>query len=152
MGVVLPQILGVFYPGLTRFDHELGLGPLRRSSVGDTVGALGVLIGACLFLVSNVALRCFGEGANAIRLTKRLVAGGIYRRLRNPMALGYYLGSVGIGLLAGSTFITLGTLLVMIPSHLFYLKHFEEYELELRMGQPYVEYKRMVPFLLPRLI
>jgi len=32
-------------------------------------------------------------------------------------------------------------LLVVIPAHVFYLKHFEEYELELRMGQAYVEYK-----------
>jgi protein-S-isoprenylcysteine O-methyltransferase Ste14 len=50
----------------------------------------------------------------------------------------------------GSTYIALGALLVVIPVHVFYLKYFEEYELELRLGQPYVEYKRSVPFLLPR--
>jgi len=152
MGIVLPEVFGVFYPGLTRFDRELGLNPLPRHPVVLTVGTLGLLIGAYLFVVSNVALRLLGQGANAFRLTKRLVVGNIYKRTRNPMSLGYYLASVGIGLLAGSTYITLGALLVMIPSHVFYLKYFEEYELELRMAQSYVEYKRRVPFLLPRLV
>jgi protein-S-isoprenylcysteine O-methyltransferase Ste14 len=39
---------------------------------------------------------------------------------------------------------------VAIPVHVFYLKYFEEYELELRLGQEYLEYKRRVPFLLPK--
>jgi hypothetical protein len=38
----------------------------------------------------------------------------------------------------------------MIPVHLFYLKYFEEYELELRLGPSYLEYKQQVPFLVPR--
>jgi len=150
MGVVPPAGFGVFYPGLTRFDKVLGISPLPRQSVVLAIGILGLLVGAYLFVVSNVALRRFGEGANAFRLTKRLVIGDIYERTRNPMSLGFYLACVGIGLLAGSTYLTLGALLVVIPSHVFYLKYFEEYELELRMGQPYVEYKQRVPFLLLR--
>ena len=67
------------------------------------------------------------------------------------MSLGFYLGAVGIGLLFGSTYMTLGALLVAIPVHAFYLKYFEEYELELRMGQSYLTYRQQVPFLLPRL-
>jgi protein-S-isoprenylcysteine O-methyltransferase Ste14 len=72
--------------------------------------------------------------------------------MRNPMSLGLYLGSVGFGLLLRSTYLTLGVLLVVIPVHVFYLKYFEEYEMELRMGQSYLDYKRGVPFLLPRWI
>ena len=66
------------------------------------------------------------------------------------MSLGFYLGAVGLGLIVGSTYMTLGALLVVIPVHVFYLKCFEEYELELRLGQSYVAYKQQVPFLLPR--
>ena len=66
------------------------------------------------------------------------------------MSLGLYLGAVGLGLVVGSTYMTLGALLVVIPVHVFYLQYFEEYELELRLGQSYVEYKRSVPFLVPR--
>ena len=150
MGVVPPAILGVFYPGLTGFDQELGLGPLPRQSMARAIGAVGFLIGAYLFVISNVALGRLGEGAGALWLTKRLIMSHIYERTRNPMSLGFYLGAVGIGLMLGSTYMTLGALLVAIPVHVFYLKYFEEYELELRMGPSYVEYKQRVPFLLPR--
>jgi protein-S-isoprenylcysteine O-methyltransferase Ste14 len=111
---------------------------------------LGLLIGTHLIVVSSVALLLWGKGANAFWLTKRLVVGNIYERMRNPMSLGLYLWSVGIGLLVGSTYMTLGALLVVIPVHVLYLKYFEEHELALRMGQPYLEYKQRVPFLLPR--
>lgn len=150
MGVVPPTGLGILYPGLTDFDRELGLGSLPQQPVVIAVGALGLLIGACLILVSNIALRYWGKGAHAFLLTKQVVIGNIYGWTRNPMSLGLYLGSVGIGLLAGSTYLTLGALLGVIPVHLFYLKYFEEYELELRLGQSYIEYKQRVPFLLPR--
>jgi protein-S-isoprenylcysteine O-methyltransferase Ste14 len=150
MGVVPAAGLGVLCPGLTGFDHELGLGPLPRHPLLLTAGVVGLLLGIYLFIVSNIALGFSGDGASAFLLTKRLVAGSIYTRTRNPMSLGLYLGAVGLGLVVGSTYMTLSALLVVIPVHVFYLKYFEEYELELRLGQPYVEYKRRVPFLLPR--
>ena len=150
MGTYPPGLLGVFYPGLTSFDPELGLSPLPGQPIVRTVGAIGLLLGAYLIFVSNIALLHLGQGANAFWLTKRLVVGNIYERIRNPMSLGLYLGSVGIGLLAGSTYFTLGTLFGAIPVHILYLKFFEEYELELRLGQTYLEYKQRVPFLLPR--
>ena len=37
-----------------------------------------------------------------------------------------------------------------LPAHLFFLKYFEEKELELRFGESYQEYKQQVPFLFPR--
>jgi protein-S-isoprenylcysteine O-methyltransferase Ste14 len=67
------------------------------------------------------------------------------------MSLGFYLICVGIGLMVGSTYITVGSLVGIIPVHIFYLKYFEEYELELRLGQSYIEYKGRVPLLVPRL-
>jgi protein-S-isoprenylcysteine O-methyltransferase Ste14 len=150
MTVVPAAGLGVLYPGLAGFDRVLGLSPLPRSALVPVLGALGLLAGACLFTVSNLTLWVLGQGAGAFWLTRRLVAGNIYGRMRHPMSLGFYLGAVGLGLLAGSTYMTLGALLVVIPAHLFYLKYFEEYELALRLGPSYLEYKRSVPFLFPR--
>lgn len=149
MGVIPPGILGVFYPGLTHFDRELGLSPLPRHGIMLAGGVLLLLMGAYLFVVSNIALNWLGRGASAFLLTRRLVVGTIYKRVRNPMSLGFYLGAIGIGLLVRSTYMTLGALLIAIPIHVFYLKYFEEYELELRMGDPYLEYKQRVPFLVP---
>jgi len=151
-GTYPPGLLGVFYPGLSGLDQELGLSPLPGQPIVHVVGAVGLLLGAYLIFVSNMALLHLGQGANAFLLTRKLVAGNIYKRMRNPMSLGLYIGSVGIGLLAGSTYFTLGTLFGAIPVHIFYLKYFEEYELELRLGPSYVAYKQRVPFLLPRSI
>jgi protein-S-isoprenylcysteine O-methyltransferase Ste14 len=150
MGVIPPATIGFFYPGLSGYDVELGLSPLPQTLVVRLAGALGLLIGSYLLVVSNIALSYSGEGAGAFWLTKRLVAGNLYGWVRNPMALGLYLASVGIGLLVGSTYMTLGALLVVIPIHVFYLKYFEEYELGLRLGPSYMEYKQRVPFLIPR--
>lgn len=149
MGVVPAAAAGVASPGLTGFDQELGLSPLPRHPLLLAAGAGGLLVGIHLFIVSNIALGLSGHGAGALLLTRRLVTAKIYKRTRNPMSLGFYLGAVGLGLVVGSTYMTLGALLVVIPVHVFYLKYFEEYELELRLGTSYAEYRRRVPFLLP---
>ncbi len=66
------------------------------------------------------------------------------------MSLGYYLFALGFGLISGSTLLTLAVLLGLIPAHIFFLKYFEELELELRFGKSYQEYKQKTPFLFPR--
>jgi protein-S-isoprenylcysteine O-methyltransferase Ste14 len=151
-GVIPPTVFGFFYPGLAQFDRALGLRSLPGHLLIQIIGALGLIAGTYLIIIANVALRRFGEGANAFFLTKRLVACDIYERMRNPMSVGLYLCSLGIGPLAGSTYMILGAVLIVIPVHVFYLKYFEELELELRLGESYGEYKRRVPFLLPKLI
>ena len=90
-------------------------------------------------------------GKITFRLTKKVVEGDIYRRIRNPMSLGYYLLALSVGFISGSTLLTLGFLLGVIPSHIFFLKYFEELELELRFGESYKEYEQKVPFLIPKI-
>jgi protein-S-isoprenylcysteine O-methyltransferase Ste14 len=90
-----------------------------------------------------------GSGANAFRLTKQIVETDIYKYTRNPMSLGYYLGGLAIGFISGSTLFTLYVLLGIIPAHLFFLKFFEEFELELRLGESYKAYKLKTSFLIP---
>ena len=101
--------------------------------------------------ISNRLLRALGSGANAFRLTRQIVATDVYQRTRNPMSLGYYLGAIALGFVFGSRLLTLVVILGVIPAHLFFLKFFEELELELRFGEAYKEYKAKVPFLIPRL-
>ena len=40
----------------------------------------------------------FAIGADAFRLTKRIVADHVYKRTRNPMSLGFYLFTLAVGL------------------------------------------------------
>ncbi|MBN1452892.1 MAG: hypothetical protein JW963_17875 [Anaerolineales bacterium] len=148
-GVAPPIGFGFFYPGLAHFDGKLGLTPILQNPITPWISTGLLLIGSSLIFISNISLWIVGSGANAFLLTKRLAAVGIYKLTRNPMSLGFYLIAIGVGLLVRSTFLTAGALLLFIPAHVFYLKYFEEYELELRLGQSYIEYKQRVPFLFP---
>ncbi len=150
-GMIAPQSLALFRPGLAHFDERVGLSPLPARNFFRALGILLALPGFYLLIASNQSLRAQGSGANAFRLTKRLVRGSVYEQSRNPMSLGGYLVWTGTGLFAGSSFLTLYALLGVVPAHLLFLRYFEEQELELRFGKAYLEYKRSVPFLFPRL-
>ncbi len=149
-GLAIPGGLGMLCPGLTRYDALLGVPSLPLRPLAVALGGSLLLAGLYLTVASNTALRRLGQGANAFRLTTRLVVGDIYQRTRNPMSLGYYACCLGLGLLSGSTTVTLAALGAIIPAHLFFLVYFEELELELRLGPAYLAYKQRVPFLIPR--
>ena len=150
VGLNLPWAIAIFYPGLTNYDALLGVPPLPLRPLTLAGGAVLLLAGLYLEIASARALRRLGHGANAFRLTTALVTDDIYQRTRHPMALGWYLFCLGVALLAGSTTITLVVLFAIIPAHLLYLVYFEQYEVQLRLGQAYVDYRQNVPFLFPR--
>lgn len=150
-GLVLPGAVGFFYPGLTAYDELLGMPNLPVRPVWIAAGIVSLSAGLVLVVSANRFLIKKGRGTAAFLLTEQLVSDGLYERTRNPMSLGFYAGCAGIGMIAGSLSVTLGVLIVVVPVHLFNLKYFEERELALRYGHSYVDYKRRVPFLIPRL-
>ncbi len=151
VGLGVPIVVAFFFPGFRNLDSLVGLNPLPFQPLFLVVGFLFALPGLYLMGASNVSLSALGSGANAFRLTKRIVAKDIYQYTRNPMSLGYYLIGLSIAFISGSTLLTLYVLFGIIPAHLFFLKFFEELELELRFGESYHQYKRQVPFLFPRI-
>jgi len=150
-GLGTPFLISVFYPGLTHLDELIGLDPLPFKPSIVITGILLAIPGLYFLGISNKSLRALGSGANAFRLTKQIVEKDIYRYTRNPMSLGYYLFALAAGFISGSTLLTLYVLLGIIPAHIFFLKFFEELELELRFGDSYKQYKQKVPFLIPKL-
>lgn len=144
-----PFYVGLFFPGLMHFDEVAGIPSLPWKPFFLALGILLAIPGLYYLGITNKLLRRLGSGANAFRLTKKVVAEDVYERTRNPMSLGYYFFALSLALMLGSTTITLGVLLGLIPAHLFFLKYFEEFELELRFGKSYLEYKKNVPFLIP---
>ncbi len=150
-GLGAPFVVGFFSPGLTHLDELVGIHPLPIKTFFLIAGILLALPGLYLMVASMKNLLAVGRGANAFRLTKQIVEYDIYRLTRNPMSLGYYLLGLSIGFLSGSTLLTLYVLLGLIPAHLFFLKYFEELELELRFGESYKQYKRKTPFLFPKM-
>lgn len=149
VGLVLPECIGTISPGLTHFDKLLGFPPLPFHGPLETVGWLALAAGIYYLVVSNFALKTFGAGFAAFKLTRHVVHVSVYEQVRNPMSLGTYLSYIGISLIAGSTYLLLGTLLVVIPVHAFNLWYFEEHELRARHGVSYETYQARVPFILP---
>jgi protein-S-isoprenylcysteine O-methyltransferase Ste14 len=149
--MVAPPFIGMVYPGLTHFDALVGLNSLPWKPFFFIIGIVLAFPGLYFLGITNKLLRSLGSGANAFRLTKRIVADDVYKRTRNPMSLGFYLFALALGFASGSTFVTAAVLLGLIPAHIFFLKYFEELELELRFGESYLEYKKSVPFLIPKI-
>ncbi|WP_129631128.1 methyltransferase family protein [Candidatus Oscillochloris fontis] len=148
-GLGLPFMISIFYPGINKLDFLVGFSPLPMRPLFILFGLIIAIPGLYFLSISNRKLRALGSGANAFRLTQRVVVQDVYRMTRNPMSFGYYLSALSLSLITGSTLLTLYTLFGIIPVHIFFLKYFEEYELELRLGDSYRTYKTQVPFLLP---
>ena len=80
----------------------------------------------------------------------KLLVDAPYSYCRNPMALGGIIFYFGICVFIGSWkafYIVTGVAALILS----YIKFLEERELESRFGQPYIEYKRQMPFLIPRI-
>ena len=149
IGLVLPELLGILHPGLAAFDGLVGIPSLPPSVLMHASGWVLLVIGIYLLAASNVALRTQGAGYAAFRLTRRIVAQSVYEYVRNPMSLGMYCAYIGISLSAGSSYLLMDAVLIIIPVHMFNLKYFEQNELLARYGTQYSEYMHRVPFILP---
>lgn len=119
-GLVTPGTITLFYPGLTHLDEPIGVNSLPFKPLFLITGIILAIPGLYLFGSSNKLLRTLGIGANAFRLTKQIVEQDVYKYTRNPMSLGYYLLSLSIGFISGSTVITFVVLFGLIPAHVFF--------------------------------
>lgn len=150
-GLVAPCFVAAVHPGLASLDAVVGLSPLPSHGVVRGVGWLAFALGSALMVASMRALKAVGSGLAAFKLTRQIVAVDLYQHVRNPMSLGFYLYCLGGSVVAGSSYLLLGTVVVIIPMHLFNLVYFEEHELKARHGAPYEAYRERVPLMVPRL-
>jgi protein-S-isoprenylcysteine O-methyltransferase Ste14 len=104
---------------------------------------------AALLSVLNLALKGLGAPF-AIALSQRLAVDWLYAWTRNPMVLGTLAFLVALGIWFQSTLFVLWVVLLVTPALLFFVKVYEERELEIRFGAPYLAYKARTPMLFPR--
>lgn len=128
-------------------EHPLLRIPLPRDIAYVFLVAIGVFVVAT---VLNLAIQGLGAPF-AVALSKKIAHGWLYSRTRNPMVLGCLLFAVVLGLWLQSLHVVLWAALWLSPAWLIVVRVYEERELELRFGEPYLEYKRRTPFLWPRL-
>jgi len=132
-------------------DRQLGVPPLdigaANYTLGGVLGVAGLFFG--LWSVGDQVTR--GRGTPLpVMPTRLLLTRGPYRYCRNPMALGTLMAYGGVGIAAG-TFSGVGLVLCFGALLVLYIKGIEEKELGERFGEPYLAYKREVPFIIPRL-
>lgn len=152
--LVLPVVMAIVVPSwlLTRYalvdsrwsaDSPL-VWPLRG------IGVLLLLAGFLLFAWCVTLFARVGQGTLAPwDPTKRLVAVGPYRYVRNPMITGVATVLAGWAVFTGSWVLALW-LVVFVAFNSAYFMLVEEPGLEHRFGAPYREYKARVPRWLPR--
>jgi protein-S-isoprenylcysteine O-methyltransferase Ste14 len=111
--------------------------------------SLVIITGAALALaVVNLALK--GSGAPFfIALSRKLAADWLYAFTRNPMVLAGLAFLLSLGIWFQSTLFLLWALFLFAPALLFFVKVYEERELEVRFGASYLEYRSRTPMLFP---
>jgi protein-S-isoprenylcysteine O-methyltransferase Ste14 len=140
----------------------LGLGAIRAATThGDwsdwvlpvptEIGHVLVMVtgAATLLTVVNLALKGFGAPFFIV-LSRRLAADWMYAWTRNPMVLALLAFLLSLGIWFQSLLFVLWALTLFAPALLFFVKVYEERELELRFGASYLEYKSRTPMLFPR--
>ena len=115
------------------------------------IGLLLVIItgAAALSTVVNLALKGLGAPF-AIALTEKLAIDWWYAWTRNPMVFTTLALFLSLGIWFQSALFVLWVLVLFAPALLFFVKVYEERELELRFGASYLEYKSRTPMLFPR--
>lgn len=112
--------------------------------------SLVIITGSVLMLtVVNLALKGLGAPF-AIALTRKLAVDWMYAWTRNPMVLAALAFLLSLGIWFQSALFVLWVLILFAPALLFFVKVYEERELEIRFGASYREYKSRTPLLFPR--
>ena len=110
-----------------------------------------VIISGFFIMITTfyLALRGLGAPFALIASSEYLVSDWLYARTRNPMVLAIILFLLSLGLFFQSTWFIIWVLTLVLPAWIFFLKYYEEKELEIRFGDTYREYKTHTPILLP---
>jgi len=115
------------------------------------IGYMLVVVSGVVTMLTVINLALKGLGAPfAIALSRKLAVDWLYAWTRNPMVLASLALLLSLGIWYRSTLFVAWGLILVSPALLFFVKVYEERELEIRFGTSYLEYKARTPFLFPR--
>ena len=143
--LVAPGVVAGLAPWwLTGWRAEESWLPLRLVGIGLVAAGAGVLLHAFARFVVE------GVGTPApVAPTERLVVGGLYRYVRNPMYLAVTATILGQALLLGQ-WILLVYAVAFLAVVAAFVRWYEEPTLRRRFGEEYETYRRAVPAWWPR--
>jgi protein-S-isoprenylcysteine O-methyltransferase Ste14 len=148
--VIAPGTLAGFLPWtLTRWQMKPGFFHLYQIRLA---GIALILLGLIPLVASFVRFVFEGLGTPApIAPPQRLVVGGFYRYVRNPMYVGVVSVIVGQALLLGDVRLLWYGAILWLGFHLFVLVY-EEPTLRQMFGESYIIFCANVPRWIPRLV
>ncbi|MFC1561329.1 methyltransferase family protein [Candidatus Latescibacterota bacterium] len=109
-----------------------------------------LVVGVLLILWCNIHFLMAKGTPVPLNPPQRLVVSGPYAFTRNPMLTGLFAVLFGIGILISSISLMFIFTPLFILLNLIELKYIEEPELEKRLGEPYMDYKKRIPMFIPR--
>lgn len=143
--VLLPGTVAVVVPAFLLARDGADFDPLRV-----VVGVPFLLAGFAMWVWTVRLFARIGRGTLAPwDPTERLVVGGPYAHVRNPMITGVLAVLVGEALIFGSGAIAIWTAVFAVINYVFFLAY-EEPAVERRFGEEYRRYKANVPRWIPR--
>ena len=132
---------------LTRWQVR---GPLAYWAPVRTAGLITLILVAIVLVQAFVRFVAEGRGTPApVAPTERLVIGGLYRYVRNPMYLAVVAVITGQGLALGQP-ILLGYAAAVWVTVASFVRCYEEPALARQFGEQYRAYRRAVPAWRPR--
>jgi protein-S-isoprenylcysteine O-methyltransferase Ste14 len=152
--LILPVMMAIVIPrwllrGYASVDSRWPADSIALWS-GRVVGGVLLLVGLALFAWCLTLFARVGKGTLAPwDPTKRLVAEGPYRYIRNPMITGVLAVLAGEAVFLGSRVLGAWFLTFLLINNV-YFRLLEEPGLERRFGASYKEYKQRVPRWFPR--
>jgi len=139
----------LFVLGSVFVDRLLGLPDLLP--VGARLLVSLPLIAAGVFISAWSAFQFIKVKGTPIPFNPppQLVKSGPYRVVRNPMLAGVFLMLFGIGFAVSSVSLVVFFTPLYVLLNVWELKNIEEPELEKRLGNAYIEYRRKTPMFIP---
>jgi len=115
------------------------------------IGLLLVIVTGAATLMTVINLAVKGLGAPfAVALSRKVAVDWLYAWTRNPMVLAVMAFGLSLGVWFQSILFVLWVFILFAPALLFFVKFYEERELEIRFGTSYLEYKSRTPMLFPK--
>jgi protein-S-isoprenylcysteine O-methyltransferase Ste14 len=146
--ILVPGVVAGLAPWLLTNGYGL---PLSSSAATIAAGSILVMAGLAVLLHSFARFAFEGAGTPApIAPTERLIIGGAYRYVRNPMYVAVLSIIIGQALLFADWSLVLYAGVVAAAVFTF-VRLYEEPTLARRYGDEYEAYRRAVPGWLPRL-
>lgn len=116
-----------------------------------SIAAVCVFVGLSIVAWTSLTQWRIGYGTPApIAPTQHLIVSGPYALCRNPIELGAIIYYLGTGTYFGNFAVGLTCMILGLVIGSAYHRLVEEKELRIRFGKEYDDYRKRVPFLIPR--